>query len=75
MDYKFAGKRCSLNRFFLRTGRFEKAEFEWIHLNKDIIQNHYREAFSFFYPEEAQQEYDEAEEELQDLKNTCGRKI
>jgi len=73
MKHNFIGKSKFLNAFFLRSNRLEKINLEWAYQNKDILQNYYREAFEMFFPAEAQQEYDETEEDLQDLRNSCGR--
>ena len=73
MTHNFIGKNNFLNSSFLYGGHFEKIDLEWAVSNKDILDNHFRSAFVYFFPEEARQQHDDAKEELQDLMNTCGR--
>jgi len=73
MKHNFEGKHKFVNAWFLKSNKLEKINLEWAFLNKEIIRNHYPKAFEMFFPCEAQQDYDEATEDLQHLENTCGR--
>ena len=73
MKHNFIGKSKYLNEFFLKSGKHEMVNLEWAYLNKEILRNHFRRAFEYFWADEAQQEYDEADAELRDLQCSCGR--
>lgn len=62
----------TLNMFLLKSGRLDKISAIWSYKHKDLISNNSR-AFEVFFPDEAQQAYDEAAEDLQHLNLTCGR--